>query len=96
MTETIQTQKTSIKGILLLTNENTKDWKDIDLVGYDGPGYYFWEDKSFLAGPFSTLKEAKENRKNFIFRAQARYFSIILYSFFTPSFLTAYVESSII
>ena len=38
---------------------------DGDIAGWDGPGWYFWDESYHLHGPFSSKEETEELESNY-------------------------------
>ena len=49
-----------------LADVDVKDWEDLDLVGYEGEGFYFWDETwTCLFGPFDTQEQCLEACKKY-------------------------------
>jgi len=44
----------------------TEPTADAKLAGWDGPGWYFWDETVHLHGPFGTKEEAEDLEMNYM------------------------------
>lgn len=59
-------KRLSVKKVALYYATNPAEPMDVDLVGWTGPGWYFWaETGAHMCGPFDTEQECIQKYKEY-------------------------------